>query len=36
MNILFIKHFFVRFMVSGIPRVSVLGYFPSSNYSYRV
>ena len=28
MNILFIKHFFVGFMVSEIPRVSVLGYFP--------
>ena len=27
MNILFIKHFFVGFMVSEIPRVSVLGYF---------
>ena len=28
MNILLIKHFFVGFMVSEIPRVSVLGYFP--------
>ena len=28
MNILFIKHFFVGFMVSEIPRVSVFGYFP--------
>ena len=32
MNISFIKHFFVGFMISeiylGIPRVSVFGYFP--------
>ena len=28
MNILFTKHFFVGFMVSEIPRVSVFGYFP--------
>ena len=28
MNILLIKHFFVGFMVSEIPRVSVFGYFP--------
>ena len=28
MNILFNKHFFVGFMVSEIPRVSVFGYFP--------
>ena len=28
MNILFIKIFFVRFMVSEIPKVSVFGYFP--------
>ena len=28
MNMLFIKHFFVGFMVSEIPRVSVFGYFP--------
>ena len=28
MNILFIKIFFVGFMVSEIPRVSVFGYFP--------
>ena len=27
MNI-FIKHFFVLFMVSEIPKVSVFGYFP--------
>ena len=27
MNILFIKHFFVGFMVSEIPRVSVFSYF---------
>ena len=28
MNILFIKHFCVGFMVSEIPRVSVFGYLP--------
>ena len=28
MNILFIKHFFVGFIVSEIPRVSLLGYLP--------
>ena len=28
MNMLFIKHFFVGFMVSKIPIVSVFGYFP--------
>ena len=28
MNILLIKHFFVGFIVSDIPRVSVFGYFP--------
>ena len=28
MNILFNKHFFVGFMVSEIPKVSVFGYFP--------
>ena len=28
MNILFITHFCVGFMVSEIPRVSVFGYFP--------
>ena len=28
MNILFIKYFFVGFMVSKIPRVSVFSYFP--------
>ena len=27
MNILFTKHFFVGFMVSEIPRVSVFGHF---------
>ena len=27
MNILFINHFFVGFMVSEIPRVSIFGYF---------
>ena len=30
MNILFIKHFFVGFMVSGISRVSVFGHYPYS------
>ena len=30
MNILFIKHFFVVFMFSEIPRVSVFGYYPYS------
>ena len=30
MNIVFIKHFFVGFVISEIPRVSVLGYFPIS------
>ena len=30
MNILFIKHFFVGFMVSDIPRVSVFGHCPYS------
>ena len=30
MNILFIKHFFVEFMVSDIPRVSVFGHCPYS------
>ena len=30
MNILFIKHFCVGFMVSEIPRVSVLGHCPYS------
>ena len=28
MNIILIKHFFVGFMVSEIPRVYVFGYFP--------
>ena len=28
MNILFIKHFFVGFIVSEIPRVSVFGHCP--------
>ena len=28
MNIFFIKHFFVGFMVSEIPRVSVFGHCP--------
>ena len=30
MNILFNKHFFVGFMVSEIPRVSVFGHCPYS------
>ena len=30
MNMLFIKYFFVGFMVSEIPRVSVFGYCPYS------
>ena len=30
MNILFIKHFFVGFMVSEIQKVSVFGYCPYS------
>ena len=30
MNILFIKHFFVRVMVSEIARVSVFGHCPYS------
>ena len=30
MNILFIKHLFVRFMVSEIPRESVFGHCPYS------
>ena len=30
MNILFIKHFFVGFMVSDIPRVSVFCQYPYS------
>ena len=34
MNILFIKHFFVGFMVSEIPRVSVFGYFPLHDIIY--
>ena len=28
MNILFIKHLLVGFVVSEIPRMSVFGYFP--------
>ena len=40
MNILFIKHFFVGFMVSEIPIVSVFGHcpysvtFPYIHYTY--
>ena len=40
MNILFIKHFFVGFIVSEIPRVSVFGYFPLLNknikYNFKI
>ena len=35
MNILFIKDFFVGFMISEIPRVSVFGHCPySANFHY--
>ena len=34
MNILFINIFFVGFMVSEIPRVSVSGYFPLYTVHY--
>ena len=34
MNILFIKHFFVGFMVYEIPIVSVFGYFPQIIYIF--
>ena len=34
MNMLFINNFFVGFMVSEIPRVSVFGYFPLYNTNY--
>ena len=37
MNILFIKHFFVGFMVSEIPIVSVFGHCPYSvTFPYRI
>ena len=37
MNILFIKHFFVGFMVSDILRVSVFGHCPYSvTLSYNI
>ena len=36
MNMLFIKHFFVVFMVSEIPRVSVFGYFPLNTLTFGV
>ena len=37
MNVLFIKHFFVEFMVSKIPRVSVLRHCPNSvTFPYNV
>ena len=32
MNTFFITHFFVRFMVSEIPRVSVFGHCPYLGY----
>ena len=36
MNVLFIKHFFVGFMVSEIPIVSVFGHCPYSvTFPYR-
>ena len=31
MNMLFIKHFVVGFMVSEIPRVSVFGHYPTDS-----
>ena len=34
MNILLITFFFVGFMVSEIPRVSVFGYFPLCRYIF--
>ena len=34
MNILFVKHFFVGFMVFEIPRVSVFGYFTLNGNKY--
>ena len=34
MNILYINIFFVGFMVSEIPRVSVFGYFPLRIYLF--
>ena len=34
MNILYNKHFFVGFMVSEIPRVSVFDYFLLRNWYY--
>ena len=36
MHIVFIKHFFVGFMVSELPRVSVFGYFPLHNNKVRI
>ena len=34
MNILFIKHFCVGFIVSEITRVSIFGYFPLYTFPY--
>ena len=34
MNMLFIKHFCIGFMVSEIPRISVFGYLPLHIYIY--
>ena len=36
MNILFIKHFFIGFMVSEIPRVSVFGYIPLLTFKLKL
>ena len=36
MNILLIKHIFVGFMVSEIPRVSVFDYFPLHIYCFEL
>ena len=37
MNILFIKHFFIGFMGSEIPKVSVFGHYPYSvNLPYNI
>ena len=36
MNILFIKHFFVGFMFSEIPRVSLFGHCPTDTVRIRL
>ena len=37
MNILFIKHFFVDFMICEIQRMSVFGHYPYSvTFSYNI